>query len=57
MSESEKTTSGAGAAQPSLGGLMKGKRAVVTGVANDRSLAWGIAEAFHREGAQQIAES
>jgi enoyl-[acyl-carrier protein] reductase I len=36
----------------SLGGLMKGKRAVVTGVANDRSIAWAIAEAFHREGAE-----
>jgi enoyl-[acyl-carrier protein] reductase I len=37
---------------PSLGGLMKGKRALVTGVANDRSLAWAIAQAFHAEGAE-----
>jgi enoyl-[acyl-carrier protein] reductase I len=36
----------------SLGGLMRGKRAVITGVANDRSLAWAIAQAFHREGAE-----
>ncbi len=36
----------------SLGGLLKGKRALVTGVANDRSLAWAIAEAFHAEGAE-----
>jgi enoyl-[acyl-carrier protein] reductase I len=36
----------------SLGGLMRGKRALVTGVANDRSLAWAIAEAFHAEGAE-----
>jgi enoyl-[acyl-carrier protein] reductase I len=36
----------------SLGGLLKGKRALVTGVANDRSIAWAIAEAFHREGAE-----
>jgi enoyl-[acyl-carrier protein] reductase I len=36
----------------SLGGLMKGKRALVTGVANDRSLAWAIAQAFDREGAE-----
>jgi len=36
----------------SLGGLMKGKRALVTGVANDRSIAWAIAEAFHAEGAE-----
>jgi enoyl-[acyl-carrier protein] reductase I len=37
---------------PSLGGLMKGKRALITGVANDRSLAWAIAQAFHAEGAE-----
>jgi enoyl-[acyl-carrier protein] reductase I len=37
---------------PSLGGLMKGKTAVITGVANDRSLAWAIAQAFHAEGAE-----
>jgi enoyl-[acyl-carrier protein] reductase I len=37
---------------PTLGGLMKGKRAVITGVANDRSLAWAIAQAFHAEGAE-----
>jgi len=34
-----------------LGGLLKGKRALITGVANDRSIAWAIAEAFHAEGA------
>ncbi len=38
----------------SYGGLMRGKRAVVTGVANDRSIAWAIAEAFHREGAELV---
>jgi enoyl-[acyl-carrier protein] reductase I len=37
---------------PSLGGLLKGKRALVTGVANDRSIAWAIAQAFHAEGAE-----
>ncbi len=36
----------------SLGGLMRGKRAIITGVANDRSLAWAIARAFHAEGAE-----
>ncbi len=36
----------------SLGGLLRGKRALITGVANDRSIAWGIAEAFQREGAE-----
>ncbi len=35
-----------------LGGLMKGKRALITGVANERSIAWAIAEAFHAEGAE-----
>lgn len=37
---------------PSLGGLLKGKRALITGVANDRSIAWAIAQAFHAEGAE-----
>jgi len=31
---------------------MVGKRALVTGVANERSIAWAIAEAFHREGCE-----
>jgi enoyl-[acyl-carrier protein] reductase I len=38
----------------SLGGLMRGKRALVTGVANDRSLAWAIAQSFHAEGAELV---
>ena len=33
-------------------GLMDGKRCLVMGVANKRSIAWGIAEALHREGAE-----
>ncbi len=33
-------------------GLLEGKKAVIFGVANDHSLAWGIARAMHREGAQ-----
>jgi enoyl-[acyl-carrier protein] reductase I len=32
-------------------GLMQGKRGLVMGVANEKSLAWGIAQALHREGA------
>ncbi len=36
----------------SLGGLLRGRRAVITGVANDRSIAWAIAHAFHAEGAE-----
>jgi enoyl-[acyl-carrier protein] reductase I len=31
--------------------LMKGKRGLVMGVANDHSIAWGIARALHAEGA------
>ncbi len=34
-----------------MSALLKGKRALVMGVANKRSIAWGIATAFHREGA------
>jgi enoyl-[acyl-carrier protein] reductase I len=33
-------------------GLLEGKKALVMGVANKRSIAWGIAAAFQREGAQ-----
>ncbi|HZG45055.1 MAG TPA: enoyl-ACP reductase [Allosphingosinicella sp.] len=32
-------------------GFLQGKRALVTGIASDRSIASGIAEAMHREGA------
>jgi enoyl-[acyl-carrier protein] reductase I len=35
-----------------MAGLMKGKRGLVMGVANDRSIAWGIASALHAEGAE-----
>ncbi len=31
-------------------GLMKGKRGLIMGVANDRSIAWGIAQALARSG-------
>jgi enoyl-[acyl-carrier protein] reductase I len=33
-------------------GFLAGKRALIVGVASDRSIAWGIAEAMHREGAE-----
>jgi enoyl-[acyl-carrier protein] reductase I len=33
-------------------GMFDGKKILVLGVANDRSIAWGIAEALHREGAR-----
>ena len=32
--------------------LMKGKRGLIMGVANERSIAWGIARALHAEGAE-----
>lgn len=31
--------------------FLKGKKALVTGIANDQSIAWGCAQAFHRFGA------
>ena len=36
----------------SLGGLMQGKRGLVMGVANDKSIAWAIAKAAHAAGAE-----
>jgi len=33
-------------------GFLQGKRALITGIASERSIASGIAEAMHREGAQ-----
>jgi len=33
-------------------GFLSGKRALIVGVASDRSIAWGIAEAMHRQGAE-----
>lgn len=33
-------------------GLLEGKRGLVMGVANDRSIAWGIAKAMHEAGAE-----
>jgi enoyl-[acyl-carrier protein] reductase I len=39
-------------AAPSPGGLMRGKRGLVMGVANDHSIAWGIAKTLHDHGAE-----
>ena len=33
-------------------GLLDGKKALILGVANDHSIAWGIAQALHAEGAE-----
>lgn len=37
-----------------MSGLMEGKNIVVMGVANQRSIAWGIAKSLHRQGANLI---
>jgi hypothetical protein len=46
--EPGKTTRGTGA----LTGLMEGKRGLIMGLANDRSLAWGIAKSLGDAGAE-----
>lgn len=33
-------------------GILSGKRALIVGVATDRSIAWGIAQAMHEQGAE-----
>jgi enoyl-[acyl-carrier protein] reductase I len=42
----------AGTALPSVGTLLRGKRGIIMGVANERSLAWGIAAACAAQGAE-----
>jgi enoyl-[acyl-carrier protein] reductase I len=37
---------------PETSGLLRGKRGLIMGVANNRSLAWGIARAAHAQGAE-----
>src|ERR1700710_3291453 len=37
---------------PTTGNLLQGKRGLIMGVANDRSLAWGIAAACAAQGAE-----
>ena len=36
---------------PETSGLLRGKRGLIVGVANNRSLAWGIAKACYAQGA------
>ncbi len=36
----------------SMAGLMQGKRGLIMGLANDKSIAWGIAQALHQAGAE-----
>ena len=33
-------------------GFLAGKKALIIGVASKRSIAWGIAQSMHREGAE-----
>jgi enoyl-[acyl-carrier protein] reductase I len=35
-----------------MAGMMKGKRGLIMGLANDKSLAWGIAKVLHEQGAE-----
>jgi enoyl-[acyl-carrier protein] reductase I len=37
---------------PETAGLMRGKRGLIMGVANNRSIAWGIAKACREQGAE-----
>ena len=37
---------------PEITGLMRGKRGLIMGVANNRSIAWGIAKACREQGAE-----
>ena len=37
---------------PDVAKLMAGKRGLIMGVANERSIAWGIAQALHAAGAE-----
>src|ERR1700675_329165 len=37
---------------PEISGLMRGKRGLIMGLANNRSIAWGIARACRQHGAE-----
>src|SRR5690242_21187600 len=39
-------------AQEKLPPVLSGQKALIVGVANDRSIAWGCAQAMHRAGAE-----
>src|SRR5580693_2666951 len=41
-----------GAGRMAFEGVMKGKRGLIMGVANDRSIAWGVAKVLHEAGAE-----
>ena len=42
---------------PAVPKLMAGKRGLVMGVANDRSIAWGIAQALHAAGIEVVGQA
>src|SRR5436190_12894671 len=46
------TSSGMSGAKASMQDLMKGKRGLIMGVANDHSIAWGIAKVLAAHGAE-----
>src|SRR3954464_8772928 len=46
------TTSGKGGAGGKMQDLMKGKRGLIMGIANDHSIAWGIAKTVAAHGAE-----
>ena len=52
MAQGTPTAASATAGVPTAGGLMRGKRGLVMGVANDHSIAWGIAKALAAQGAE-----
>jgi len=52
MADSTQAQAETDSALPARGTLMQGKRGVVMGVANERSLAWGIAAACAAQGAE-----
>jgi len=43
---------GAGSSMAEASGLMRGKRGLIMGLANNRSIAWGIAKSLHAHGAK-----
>ncbi len=45
-------TGSKGVERGAIMGFLNGKRALIVGLATDRSIAWGIAQAMHREGAE-----
>lgn len=52
MSAEDASRPGEAAAPARRAGLMEGRRGLVVGVANDHSIAWGVAQALHAEGAE-----